>query len=97
MRNILLCILTCLILTCCESNSTKDIDYYKVENFEFSGKVDSYVSACRETYTGKLNIYNMDLSKDGDTIHVSYATRENVRFLVGDSIFLWWNRWLLKN
>ena len=99
MKKIILCILTCLILTCCNSQWTEDnIEYYKVENFKIiSEGASAYVQVVRETYVGKLNIYEMDLIKDCDTIHETYVTTRKERFIKGDSIYLWYDKWLLKD
>ena len=76
----------------------KKILYYKVENFRIITKqATAYVPVCRDTYIGNINIYEMDLIKGNDTIHEIYVTTINERFIDGDSVYLWFNRWLLKN
>ena len=85
MNKILICILTCLILTCC-SNNPKPITYYKVEEFEIIQE-DIYINVgSYHNFRGKVNEYKICLSNKNDTIKDKFITDYKYRFNVGDSV-----------
>ena len=88
MKNLLLGILTCLILTCCESNH-KEIEYYKVEEFEIiKENIKTNVDGgYHKWYYGYSNLYKICLSNKTDTIQEEYITTIKQRFYKGDSVY----------
>ena len=84
---------------CYPSDKRENITYYKVEHFYICNDIDAYVntSYTRLPYEGKLHTYDMVLvNEQQDTIYKSFATREDLRFYPGDTIYQWYGRWLLK-
>lgn len=94
-KNIILA--SIFIFSGCSTNDERNIDYYKVEEFKVCNNIYANIPVGRERYSGELYVYEMILvNQQGDTIQESYATKENIRFIPGDTIHLWYGRWMLK-
>lgn len=89
MYKFILCILTCLILICCESNVNKSIKYYKVEEFEIikEGIKTNVDGGYHHWYYGNSNLYRICISNKKDTIREEYITDRKQRFFKGDSVY----------
>lgn len=99
MKKLIFFILVGLLLTCCGRTSTSIKEYYKVVDFSLGDDIKADVTTIRSSYTGRIQVYNMTLVDPyGDTIQEKFATADDhsIRFLPGDSIFIWYGTWRLK-